>query len=67
MGSTSDPSCPMQEAIDILKGFDIEVDVDIVSLHTGTPTPKNYTILSKNAHLKGYKDYHCWRWWCCTF
>ncbi|MEP3927055.1 MAG: AIR carboxylase family protein, partial [Gilvibacter sp.] len=32
MGSTSDMPV-MQDAIDILKGFDIEVDVDIVSAH----------------------------------
>ena len=32
MGSTSDLPV-MQDAIDILKGFDIEVDVDIVSAH----------------------------------
>ena len=32
MGSKSDLPV-MQEAIDILKGFDIEVEVDIVSAH----------------------------------
>ena len=32
MGSTSDLPI-MQEAIDILTGFDIEVEVDIVSAH----------------------------------
>tara|TARA_R110002012_G_scaffold318227_1_gene536111 strand:+ start:50993 stop:51484 length:492 start_codon:yes stop_codon:yes gene_type:complete len=51
MGSTSDLPV-MQEAIDILKGFDIEVDVDIVSAHR---TPEKLYDFSKNAHLKGYK------------
>jgi 5-(carboxyamino)imidazole ribonucleotide mutase len=32
MGSTSDMPV-MQEAIDILKSFDVEVEVDIVSAH----------------------------------
>jgi 5-(carboxyamino)imidazole ribonucleotide mutase len=50
MGSTSDLPV-MQEAIDILKGFDIEVDVDIVSAHR---TPEKLFDFSKNAHLKGY-------------
>jgi 5-(carboxyamino)imidazole ribonucleotide mutase len=50
MGSTSDLPI-MQEAIDILKGFDIEVDVDIVSAHR---TPEKLFDFSKNAHLKGY-------------
>ncbi|MDP5231094.1 MAG: 5-(carboxyamino)imidazole ribonucleotide mutase, partial [Cellulophaga sp.] len=51
MGSTSDLPV-MQEAIDILKGFDIEVDVDIVSAHR---TPEKLYDFSKNAHIKGYK------------
>lgn len=50
MGSTSDLPV-MQEAIDILKGFDIEVDVDIVSAHR---TPEKLYDFSKNAHIKGY-------------
>ncbi|MBO0590468.1 5-(carboxyamino)imidazole ribonucleotide mutase [Cellulophaga sp. E16_2] len=50
MGSTSDLPV-MQDAIDILKGFDIEVDVDIVSAHR---TPEKLFDFSKNAHLKGY-------------
>lgn len=50
MGSTSDLPV-MQEAIDILRGFDIEVDVDIVSAHR---TPEKLFDFSKNAHLKGY-------------
>ncbi|WP_086476664.1 MULTISPECIES: 5-(carboxyamino)imidazole ribonucleotide mutase [Arenibacter] len=49
MGSTSDLPI-MQEAIDILKGFDIEVEVDIVSAHR---TPEKLFDFSKNAHLKG--------------
>lgn len=43
MGSKSDLPV-MQEAIDILKGFDIEVEVDIVSAHR---TPENYLILAQ--------------------
>lgn len=50
MGSTSDLPI-MQEAIDILKDFDIEVNVDIVSAHR---TPEKLFDFSKNAHLKGY-------------
>ena len=50
MGSTSDLPV-MQEAIDILKGFDIEVDVDIVSAHR---TPEKLFDFSKNAHTNGY-------------
>lgn len=50
MGSTSDLPV-MQEAIDILKGFDIEVDVDIVSAHR---TPEKLFDFSKNAHNNGY-------------
>ncbi len=51
MGSTSDLPV-MQDAIDILKGFDIEVDVDIVSAHR---TPEKLFDFSKNAHTNGYK------------
>ncbi|WP_298929060.1 5-(carboxyamino)imidazole ribonucleotide mutase [uncultured Allomuricauda sp.] len=50
MGSTSDLPV-MQEAVDILKGFDIEVDVDIVSAHR---TPEKLFDFSKNAHKNGY-------------
>lgn len=46
MGSTSDLPV-MQEAIDILNGFDIEVEVDIVSAHR---TPEKLFDFSKNAH-----------------
>ena len=51
MGSTSDLPV-MQDAIDILKGFDIEVDVDIVSAHR---TPEKLFDFSKNAHKNGYR------------
>lgn len=50
MGSTSDLPV-MQEAVDILKGFDIEVDVDIVSAHR---TPEKLFDFGKNAHKNGY-------------
>lgn len=50
MGSTSDLPV-MREAVDILKGFDIEVDVDIVSAHR---TPEKLFEFSKNAHTNGY-------------
>lgn len=49
MGSTSDLPV-MQEAIDILKGFDIEVEVDIVSAHR---TPEKLFEFGKNAHTRG--------------
>lgn len=49
MGSISDLPV-MQEAIDILKGFDIETEVDIVSAHR---TPEKLFEFSKNAHLRG--------------
>jgi 5-(carboxyamino)imidazole ribonucleotide mutase len=49
MGSISDMPI-MQDAIDILKGFDIEVDVDIVSAHR---TPEKLFDFSKNAHIRG--------------
>jgi 5-(carboxyamino)imidazole ribonucleotide mutase len=51
MGSTSDMPV-MQDAIDILKGFDIEVEVDIVSAHR---TPEKLFEFSKNAHKNGIK------------
>ena len=49
MGSQSDLQI-MQEAIDILNGFDIETEVDIVSAHR---TPEKLFEFSKNAHLRG--------------
>lgn len=49
MGSTSDMPV-MQEAIDILEGFDIEVVVDIVSAHR---TPEKMFEFGKTAHEKG--------------
>ena len=51
MGSTSDLPV-MQDAIDILKGFDIQVDVDIVSAHR---TPEKLFEFGKNAHKNGYQ------------
>jgi 5-(carboxyamino)imidazole ribonucleotide mutase len=51
MGSNSDLPI-MQEAIDILKGFDIEVEVDIVSAHR---TPEKMFDYGKNAHARGLK------------
>ena len=51
MGSTSDMPV-MQEAIDILKGFDIEVEVDIVSAHR---TPEKLFEFSKTAHERDIK------------
>ena len=49
MGSTSDLPV-MQEAVDILKGFDIEVEVDIVSAHR---TPDKLFDYGKHAHTRG--------------
>ena len=49
MGSTSDLPV-MQEAIDILKKFNIEVEVDIVSAHR---TPNKLFDFGKNAHTSG--------------
>ena len=49
MGSISDMPV-MQEAIDILKGFDIETEVDIVSAHR---TPEKLFDFSKNTHERG--------------
>ena len=40
----------MQDAIEILKGFDIEVEVDIVSAHR---TPEKLVDFSSNAHNRG--------------
>jgi 5-(carboxyamino)imidazole ribonucleotide mutase len=49
MGSISDMPV-MQEAIDILKEFDITTEVDIVSAHR---TPEKLFDFSKNAHTHG--------------
>ena len=51
MGSKSDLSV-MQDAIDILKGFDIEIEVDIVSAHR---TPEKMFAYAKEAHKRGLK------------
>lgn len=51
MGSTSDLPV-MQDAVDVLKDFDIEVEVDIVSAHR---TPEKLFDYSKNAHTRGIK------------
>lgn len=40
----------MQEAINVLKGFDIEIEVDIVSAHR---TPEKLFDFSTNAHKRG--------------
>lgn len=50
MGSTSDLPV-MQDAIDILKGFDIAVEVDIVSAHR---TPKKLYEFGSTAHKNGF-------------
>jgi len=49
MGSISDMPV-MQDAIDILKEFGIETEVDIVSAHR---TPEKLVEFSQNAHKKG--------------
>lgn len=49
MGSISDLPI-MQEAIDILKSFEIETEIDIVSAHR---TPEKLFDFSKNAHIRG--------------
>ena len=51
MGSDSDLPI-MQEAIDILERFDIQIEVDIVSAHR---TPEKLFEYSKNAHKRGVK------------
>ncbi len=51
MGSTSDLPV-MQEAIDILEEFGLEVEVDIVSAHR---TPEKLFDYGKNAHTRGIK------------
>lgn len=49
MGSDSDLPI-MQQAIDILKEFEIETEVDIVSAHR---TPEKLVNFSNNAHKRG--------------
>lgn len=49
MGSISDLPV-MQQALDVLKDFEIETIVDIVSAHR---TPEKLVDFSKNAHLEG--------------
>ena len=49
MGSDSDLPI-MQDAINILQGFDIEIEVDIVSAHR---TPDKLFNYAKNAHTRG--------------
>jgi 5-(carboxyamino)imidazole ribonucleotide mutase len=51
MGSNSDLPV-MQDAIDILKGFDIDIEVDIVSAHR---TPDKMFAYGKEAHQRGIK------------
>jgi 5-(carboxyamino)imidazole ribonucleotide mutase len=51
MGSDSDLPV-MQEAIEILNGFDIKCEVDIVSAHR---TPDKLFDYGKNAHERGLK------------
>ena len=51
MGSKSDLPV-MQDAIDILKSFDIETEVDIVSAHR---TPEKMFVYGKTAHERGVK------------
>jgi 5-(carboxyamino)imidazole ribonucleotide mutase len=49
MGSDSDLPI-MQQAIDILKSFNIETEIDIVSAHR---TPEKLFDYAKNAHTRG--------------
>ncbi len=49
MGSDSDLPI-MQDAIDVLQSFDIEIEVDIVSAHR---TPEKLFDYAKNAHTRG--------------
>ncbi|MGB5646815.1 MAG: 5-(carboxyamino)imidazole ribonucleotide mutase [Muriicola sp.] len=50
MGSTSDLPI-MKEAVEILKGFDIDVMVDIISAHR---TPEKLFEFGRSAHKNGY-------------
>ena len=49
MGSTSDMPV-MEKAIEVLQGFEIEVEIDIVSAHR---TPEKLFDYGKNAHIRG--------------
>ena len=49
MGSTSDLKV-MQAAVDVLKGFDIEIEIDIVSAHR---TPDKLFDFARQAHTRG--------------
>ena len=51
MGSDSDLSI-MQEAIDVLKSFDVDTEVDIVSAHR---TPEKLFTYATQAHKRGVK------------
>lgn len=51
MGSKSDLPV-MQEAIDVLKSFDIKIEVDIISAHR---TPEKMMEYGKKAHKRGLK------------
>lgn len=51
MGSNSDLPV-MQGAIDILKNFEIDIEVDIVSAHR---TPEKLVAYATNAHKRGLK------------
>ena len=51
MGSTSDLPV-MQDAVDILKDFGVETELDIVSAHR---TPEKLFDYGKKAHLRGVK------------
>ncbi len=50
MGSNSDLPI-MQQAIDILKSFEIEIEVDILSAHRAPEALFDY---AKNAHTRGF-------------
>lgn len=50
MGSTSDLPV-LQDAVDMLKGFNVEVEIDIVSAHR---TPEKMFDFGKNAHTRGF-------------
>jgi len=50
MGSTSDLPI-MKQAIEILKSFDIETEVDVISAHRA---PENLFNYAKNAHKNGF-------------
>lgn len=51
MGSDSDLSI-MQDAIDVLKSFDVDTEVDIVSAHR---TPEKLYSYASQAHKRGVK------------